>query len=51
MNTQLENLSKDYDRFRDQVYDVLVREFTGIDGLDTLGNFVLKNKENKLTLR
>lgn len=44
MNSNLDNLTKDYDRFRDQVYDVLVREFTGIDGLDALGNFVLKNK-------
>ena len=26
---------------------MLIREFTGVDGLDTLGSFVIKNRDNK----
>lgn len=48
---KLGNTEKEFERFRNHVYDILVREFTGVDGLDSMASFVIKNRDQTMTLR
>lgn len=46
-----DTISKEYERFKQHVYDVLIREFNGADGLDSLGSFPIKSRDNQITLK
>ena len=44
-------MSHEYSKFKDHIYDTIVREFTGVDGLDSMGNFMIKNRDRFVTLK
>ncbi len=50
-NSSYDTIAKQYQRFKEQVHDLLLRELTGVDGLDSLGSFQIKSRENQITLK